>query len=253
MDWAETRDLCCPFATAHSKAWRLPFPDPNYQRASCCPPLLAAHRCFLVTACALNFRIIVASVNDDCRLNGKGRMSMKPTIIKVCGVSVLVLLLVFAALGPAKWQLRRGSVGRSTTCRLFRVHVDGLFRLATGVVVGGAITAFAVLLEGLQAFTPDRHPDLQAALYSAAGVLAAAMTADLFTRAPRWLNVRTFLMPQFKLCSPSRMNGWAGLLVAFRRGLSLQAVCSPGGHRNQGQWPANSSQADSVERIRQTL
>ena len=39
---------------------------------------------------------------------------------------------------------------------------------------------FAVLLEGLQAFTPDRHCDLQAAFYGVGGALVAALLADLF-------------------------------------------------------------------------
>ena len=41
---------------------------------------------------------------------------------------------------------------------------------------------FAVLLEWLQGFTPDRDPNLSAALYGAGGVLAAALLAELFIR-----------------------------------------------------------------------
>ena len=130
---------------------------------------------------------------------------MKPTT-KVCGVTVVVLLLAFAALGPGKWVPRSG-LGWQID------HFVGFFAFTLlvclawprALVVGGAITAFAFLLEGLQAFTPDRHPDLHAALYSVAGVLAAALPADLFMRAPRRLNGRRFLMPQFfMLRSPSR-------------------------------------------------
>ena len=44
---------------------------------------------------------------------------------------------------------------------------------------------FAVLLEGLQAFMPDRSSYYMAAVYSAAGVLAAALLAELFIRARR--------------------------------------------------------------------
>ena len=122
---------------------------------------------------------------------------MRPTILKLGGVAVLGLLIVFAALGPAKLQLRTGLGWQMD-------HFVGFFAFTLlvylawprALVVGGAITAFAFLLEGLQALTPDRHADLHAALYSAAGVLAAALPADLFIRAPRWLNVRTFWMPQ---------------------------------------------------------
>jgi len=148
---------------------------------------------------------------------------MKPTA-KVCGVTVVVLLLAFAALGPGKWVPRSG-LGWQTD------HFVGFFAFTLlvclawprALVVGGAITAFAFLLEGLQALTPDRHADLHAALYSAAGVLAAALPADLFIRAPRWLNVRTFLMPQFFIMRwPSRINVWTTLLMTFRRGRVLE-------------------------------
>ena len=40
-----------------------------------------------------------------------------------------------------------------------------------------------VLLEGFQAFMPERSSYYLAAVYSAAGVLAAALAADLFIRA----------------------------------------------------------------------
>jgi VanZ family protein len=144
---------------------------------------------------------------------------MKPTT-KVCGVTVVVLLLAFAALGPGKWVPRSG-LGWQID------HIVGYFAFTwmvclawpRALVVGGAITAFAVLLEGLQAFTPDRHPDLQAALYSVVGVLVAALTADLFMLAARRLNGRRFWMPQFfMLHSPSRNNVRAELLAASRRG-----------------------------------
>ena len=42
------------------------------------------------------------------------------------------------------------------------------------------------LLEGLQAFTPDRHFYLPAVFYGAGGALAAALVAELFIRAWRW-------------------------------------------------------------------
>jgi hypothetical protein len=46
--------------------------------------------------------------------------------------------------------------------------------------------AAAFLLEGLQAFTPDRIAYLGAAFYGAGGVLAAALVAELFIRVKRW-------------------------------------------------------------------
>jgi hypothetical protein len=87
-------------------------------------------------------------------------MSMKSTI-KVCGVAVLVLLIIFAALGPGKWQPRTGLGWQFD-------HIAGYFAFTSTIcliwtrplVVGGLLMAFAVLLEALQALTPDRFADL---------------------------------------------------------------------------------------------
>ena len=123
-------------------------------------------------------------------------MSIKSPI-KIAGATVLVLLLLFCALGPAKWQYRTG-LGWQID------HVVGYFGFTVmfclawprPIVVGGALMAAAMLLEALQALTPDRHCDLQAALYGVGGALAAALFADLFTRTLRRLDGRTVLMPQ---------------------------------------------------------
>ena len=56
------------------------------------------------------------------------------------------------------------------------------------LVVGAALMAVAQLLEGMQALTPDRSSDLEAAFYGAGGVLAAALLAELFIRARRRAN-----------------------------------------------------------------
>jgi VanZ family protein len=155
-------------------------------------------------------------------------MSIKP-MTKVCGVAVLVLLLVFAALGPAKLQLRTGFGWQID-------HVVGYFAFTLMVclawprtfVVGGAVTAFAVLLEGLQAFTPDRMADLHAAMYSAGGVLAAALHADLFIRARRWLNGRALLLPErFGPLCPS-LNYALTRLTADRRGHVAGSIVARG-------------------------
>ena len=106
-----------------------------------------------------------------------------------------LVLLAFVALGPAKLVPRSGLGWRID-------HFVGYFGFTLmfclawprPLVVGGAIMALAVLLEGLQTFTPDRHPDFQAALISAGGAMAAVLPADLFIGAPRRLNGRTLLM-----------------------------------------------------------
>jgi hypothetical protein len=68
------------------------------------------------------------------------------------------------------------------------------------LVVGGILTAVAVLLEGLQAFTPDRTPDLLSAFISAGGVLSVVLNADLFIQAPRRLIERMLaVLQRFRL------------------------------------------------------
>jgi VanZ family protein len=111
-------------------------------------------------------------------------MSIKLTL-RVCSVAALVLL-VFAALGPAKWAPRSG-LGWQIDHFVGYFAFTLMFCLAwpRPLVVGGTFIALAVLLEAFQVFTPDRLADLQAAMISAGGVLAAVQPADLFIRAWR--------------------------------------------------------------------
>jgi len=72
-------------------------------------------------------------------------------------------------------------------------HVIGYFAITLLVcfawprpfVVGGALMVFAGLLEALQSLTPDRTPNLWAAIYGAGGALAAALLAEHFIRVRR--------------------------------------------------------------------
>src|SRR3974377_502480 len=110
-------------------------------------------------------------------------MSTKSTTkLKICGAVALALLLLFCALGPGKWQYRTGLGWQFD-------HVIGYFGFTLmfwlawprrPFVVGGALMAAAMLLEALQALTPDRCCDFQAALYGVAGALAAALGCGLF-------------------------------------------------------------------------
>jgi hypothetical protein len=77
--------------------------------------------------------------------------------------------------------------------------------------------ALAVLLEGLQAFTPDRHPDLDPALYSAGAVLTAALVAEfsMRARAPRLLTF--FIAHYLRLLRPA-LNIVRAPLTVFGRG-----------------------------------
>ena len=105
---------------------------------------------------------------------------------KVCSMAIMVLLVI-GALGPADWTPRT-ALGWQID------HFFGYFVITLLVcfawprpfLVGGLLIAAAFLLEGLQAFTPDRTANLVAALCGAGGVVAAALLAELFSRAWGW-------------------------------------------------------------------
>ena len=104
------------------------------------------------------------------------------TVAKACCVPIVVLLVI-AALGPEKWAPR-------THLGWQFDHFIGYFGITLFVcvawprpfIVGGAFMVTAALLEGLQAFTPDRSAYLPAIFYGAAGALAAAFIAELVIR-----------------------------------------------------------------------
>jgi VanZ family protein len=108
------------------------------------------------------------------------------TVAKACSVPIVVLLVI-AALGPEKWAPR-------THLGWQFDHFIGYFGLTVffclawprPFVVGGAFMVAAALLEGLQAFTPDRSAYLPAIFYGAGGALAAALVVVFFIRAWRF-------------------------------------------------------------------
>ncbi len=104
-------------------------------------------------------------------------------LAKICSIAAMALL-VFAALGPANWQPRTG-LGFQIDHFLALFIVTSVVCLAwpRPIVVGAAFMAASALLEWLQGFTPDRTPNLEAALYGAGGALAAALLAGFFKRA----------------------------------------------------------------------
>jgi VanZ family protein len=105
---------------------------------------------------------------------------------KLCSVAIMVLLVI-GALGPANWTPRT-ALGWQIDHFLGYFAITLLVCLAwpRPFLVGGVLMAAAFLLEGLQAFTPDRTANLVAALCAAGGVLTAALVAELFIRAWRW-------------------------------------------------------------------
>jgi VanZ family protein len=96
---------------------------------------------------------------------------------------IAAVFLVFLALGPATWQPRSG-LGWEIDHFVGYFILTVIFCLAwpRPIVVGGALAVFAFLLENLQSLLPDRSSYFVAALYSAGGVLAAALVAEIFIR-----------------------------------------------------------------------
>jgi VanZ family protein len=110
--------------------------------------------------------------------------------------ALAVALLVFSALGPTKWQLRT-RLGWQIEHFLGYFAVTSIVCLAwpRPLVVGGTLMAVAGLLEGLQRFTPDRSPDVQAALWGAGGALVAGLLAEAFLRLWGGATVGLYLKP----------------------------------------------------------
>src|SRR5215468_6992703 len=87
---------------------------------------------------------------------------------KVCSGVIIILLLV-AALGPAKWAPRTELGWRfDHLIGYFGITLFICFAWPRPLLVGGVL-AIAGALEGLQALTPDRIANLEAALCGAGG------------------------------------------------------------------------------------
>src|SRR5262245_59752038 len=115
------------------------------------------------------------------------RLPSVKLIIKFCSVAAAIAAIVYAELGPGDWQLRTG-LGWQTEHFLAYFVVTSIVCLVwpRPLVIGPALMAASMLLEALQALTPDRHANFQAGLYGAGGAFAAALLAELFTRVWRW-------------------------------------------------------------------
>jgi VanZ family protein len=105
---------------------------------------------------------------------------------KICS-GIIMVLLVIGALGPESWTPRTALGWKfDHFIGYFGITLFFCFAWPRPFLVGGLLTVAAFLLEGLQAFTPDRTANLVAALCGAGGILAAALIAELFIRASRW-------------------------------------------------------------------
>jgi VanZ family protein len=104
--------------------------------------------------------------------------------MRFCSAAVIAFL-VYVHLGPANWQPPRSGLGWQMEHFLGYFAATSIVWLAwprRPFVVGGFLMVIAALLEALQVFTPDRHADFYAALFSACGALTQAVLAELLIR-----------------------------------------------------------------------
>jgi VanZ family protein len=137
------------------------------------------------TAALKLHELIVAPSGRYCPMNADIKSQIRAGA-KVCSVAILILLVI-AALGPEKWTPRT-ALGWQIDhfFGYFAITLIVCFAWPRPLVVGVLMMAAAFVLEGLQAFTPDRSANLVAALCGSGGVLAAALLAELSIRARRW-------------------------------------------------------------------
>lgn len=107
----------------------------------------------------------------------------RSTWIRLCAVAAIALLVISSLSGAAAQP--RTILGWHVEHFLgyFAVTLIVCAAWPRPLAVAGALVAVSVLLEVLQALTPDRSPNLIAALCGAGGVVVAAALAELFIRA----------------------------------------------------------------------
>jgi VanZ family protein len=95
------------------------------------------------------------------------------------GCIAALLALVFIGLAPQRFVPRSGFGWEiDQFVGYFVITLMLCLAWPRPVVVGVALMVFAVLLEALQAFPPDRSSNVVAALISAGGVAVAALLAE---------------------------------------------------------------------------
>ena len=89
-------------------------------------------------------------------------------------------VIAIASLVPAAWRIR---LGLHWLVEHFLAYfcLTAVFCIASRkpMAVAAALIPLALVLEALQALTPDRVPDPITALFAATGVASAALLADL--------------------------------------------------------------------------
>jgi hypothetical protein len=128
-------------------------------------------------------RVLLAPRSRDLALpmRGDARQRFRRGA-KLCSIPIIILLAI-AALGPAKW-VPRTEFGWQFDHFIgyFGITLFFCFAWPRPVLISGAFAALAALLEGLQAFTPDRTAYLPAILYGAGGAVAAGLVVAIMMR-----------------------------------------------------------------------
>jgi VanZ family protein len=131
------------------------------------------------------FGLISMPLFERMRAMGADMKSRFRAGAKVCSGAVIILLVILA-LGPENWTPRTPFGWQfDHFIGYFVITLVVCFAWPRPFVVAGILVAASFLLEGLQAFTPDRTANLEAAFCGAGGVLAAALVAELSSRAWR--------------------------------------------------------------------
>jgi hypothetical protein len=139
----------------------------------------------------------------------------------VLGATV-VGAIVLATLLPTNWVPRTG-LGWENEHFIVYFAATIILSLASRkpFVIAIALTIFAGVLEACQGLTPDRFPDLTAALSGAAGVISAATLVILAVRAKRALPLQDYLASCRKWLLSSGAEEWLTQIHLLRRASPL--------------------------------
>jgi VanZ family protein len=140
-------------------------------------------------------------------------------------VATAVAALTLATLLPTNWVPRTG-LGWENEHFIVYFATTIILSLASRkpYVVAIGLTTFAGVLEACQGLTPDRFPDLTAALSGAVGVISAAILVILIVWAKRALPIRDYLISCGKWALSSGADEWLMQTHILRRAFPLFAL-----------------------------
>jgi VanZ family protein len=133
--------------------------------------------------------------------------------------------VILATLLPTNWVPRTG-LGWENEHFIVYFATTIILSLASRkpYVVAIGLTIFAGVLEACQGLTPDRFPDLTAALSGAIGVISAATLVIFIVWAKRSLPIRDYLIFCRRWLSSSGADEWLMQAPVLRRAFPLFAL-----------------------------